>query len=216
MLRQADGILRSEGIYSSARTDVLWKQTMVTVAVAGWAYGMVMGSFGGPLQALYAALKLPMLVWVSTAVCLPNFFIVCTVLGLQRDFGSAVRGIISSQATFSICLASLAPVVVVGYLSQVDYDEARLLNGAMFAIACIAAQVTLARHFGPLIRKDPRHRRALIAWFGLYIFVGVQLAWVLRPFIGSPSIETRLFRESAWGNAYVEIYEILVRMFGQG
>jgi len=43
------------------------------------------------------------------------------------------------------------------------------------------------------------------------VFVAIQLAWVLRPFIGDPSRPTTFFRETAWGNAYVKIF---VALFG--
>lgn len=208
LLTHVDGLLRGEGIYASGRTA--WRRLLLIVVLAGAGYGAVMGSFGGrPLQALFAAVKVPVLVSVSTAVCVPNFFIVHVLLGLRDDFAAALRGIVSAQATFALTLVSLAPLTALGYLSSSDYGFARLLNGAMFLLGLSAAQITLARHYGPLIRRDPRHRRGLAAWFVLYAFVAVQLAWVLRPFIGDPDQPTRLFRESAWGNAYVEIFHIL-------
>ena len=43
------------------------------------------------------------------------------------------------------------------------------------------------------------------AWAALYVFVAIQLAWVLRPFVGSPTLPTRFFREEAWDNAYVVV-----------
>lgn len=212
-LTHVDGLLRGEGIYGSDRAATPWRQLFFIVLVAGAGYGAVMGSFGArPLQVLLAALKVPVLVAVSTAVCLPNFFIVQVTLGLRDDFTAALRGIVSAQATFALTLVSLAPITALGYLSGIDYDVARLLNGAMFLLGLIAAQITLGRHYRPLIRNNPRHRRGLLAWFVLYVFVAIQLAWVLRPFIGDPALPTRLFRESAWGNAYLEIFHILMGM----
>jgi hypothetical protein len=37
----------------------------------------------------------------------------------------------------------------------------------------------------------------------LYIFVGIQMGWVLRPFIGDPMEPVQFFRDEAWDNAYV-------------
>ena len=48
-------------------------------------------------------------------------------------------------------------------------------------------------------------------WLLIYAFVGIQMAWVLRPFIGDPHSPTHFFREGAWGNAYVEIVHIIMR-----
>ena len=46
-------------------------------------------------------------------------------------------------------------------------------------------------------------------WLGLYIFIGIQTAWVLRPFVGDPSLPTQFFREDSWSNAYVFIARLI-------
>jgi len=33
--------------------------------------------------------------------------------------------------------------------------------------------------------------------------VAIQMAWVLRPFIGSPGNPAQFFRAESWGNAFV-------------
>ena len=91
---------------------------------------------------------------------------------------------------------------------------ATALNGLMFAVASVAGQITLRRHYRPLIERNPRHRLALAAWLVLYVFVAIQLAWVLRPFIGSPGLTTSFFREGAWSNAYVELTRTLFPLLG--
>ena len=45
----------------------------------------------------------------------------------------------------------------------------------------------------------------LHAWLVLYVFVGIQMAWVLRPFVGNPGSPVAVFGEGAWGNAYVVV-----------
>ena len=62
---------------------------------------------------------------------------------------------------------------------------------------------TWARHYRPLVARNPRHRVGRAAWLFLYVFVAIQSAWVLRPFVGAPGLPTRFFREGAWSNAYV-------------
>jgi hypothetical protein len=81
----------------------------------------------------------------------------------------------------------------------------------MFAVASVTAQWVLRRRYGPLIARRPRHRLLLRAWLGIYIFVGIQMAWVLRPFVGSPDLPVQFFRKEAWGNAYEFIAHIIWR-----
>jgi hypothetical protein len=79
----------------------------------------------------------------------------------------------------------------------------------MFALGSGGAQLVLRRHYRPLIARHPRHRLLLRAWLGIYIFVGIQMGWVLRPFIGDPDQPVQFFRTESWGNAYVVVARLL-------
>ena len=81
----------------------------------------------------------------------------------------------------------------------------------MFTVASVSAQWVLRRRYAPLITRNKRHRLMLRAWLGVYAFVGIQMAWVLRPFIGQPGRPVTFFREDTWGNAYVILFEIAWR-----
>ena len=211
MIAELDGLLRAEGRYAVGRGRVPVEHLLVLLLACGFLYGAAMGSSTRALQALYSGSKVPLLLAVATLVCLPNFYVVNTLLGLRDDFAAALRGILAAQAAVAVGLLSLAPLVLVLYQSSESYRLAILGNGACFALATLVGQRVLGRHYEALIRRNPRHAIGRGAWLGLYVFVAIQLAWVLRPFVGSPGLPTRFFREAAWSNAYVEI---LRRFFG--
>ena len=165
------------------------------------------------LQAFYSGLKVPLLVAISTLVCLPNFFVVNSLLGLRDDFAAACRGILVGQAVLAAALASLAPVTVFMYVSGLRYSTAIVVNGVVFLVAACAAQIAVARHYRPLIARNRRHLTALRAWLGLYLFVAIQCAWVLRPYVGAPSMKTVFLRPNAWSNAYLVAVDDVVRQF---
>jgi hypothetical protein len=50
-------------------------------------------------------------------------------------------------------------------------------------------------------------------WLFTCSFIAVQMAWVLRPFIGSPSMTPQFFRQEAWSNAYIALARIIVNLF---
>jgi hypothetical protein len=178
--------------------------------VCGFAYGAVMGSFGGrPLQAVYSALKVPILLLATVGLSLPSFFIVNTLLGLRDDFRVAVRGILGAQAGLTIILVSLAPLTLFWYVSSNDYNLAILFNGLMFGVATAGAQVMLRRTYRPLVAKHPWQRWMLRFWMLLYAFVGIQMGWVLRPFVGDPGGAVTFFRAGAWDNAYVIVFRMI-------
>src|SRR5690606_12178620 len=134
--------------------------------------------------------KVPLLLASSTALCLPSFFVLNTLLGLRDDLFAALRGVLAAQATVAVTLLALAPVLALVYVSTDSYRHATLANGILFALATLAGQRTMNRHYRPLVAAEPRHRIARGAWLVLYVFVAIQLAWVLRPFIGWPARET--------------------------
>lgn len=180
----------------------------------GVCYGAVMGTFGGfagdrGWQILFSAMKVPMLIAVTTLLALPCFFVMNTLVGLRDDLALAIRAVIATQGAVGVILAALAPLTAVWYLGSAEYHEAILFNGVMFAVASLAGQWVLRRRYRPLIEKDARHRAMLRLWVGIYAFIGIQMGWVLRPFIGELNRTPTFFRESAWGNAYVVVWDLI-------
>ena len=214
LLSHADGLLR--GRQDQARLFRL----LAFTTLFGVFYGAVMGTFGGvrgerALQLLYSGLKVPLLLLVTFALSLPSFFVLNTLLGVRADFGRALRALVATQAVLTIVLASLAPFTALWYASSGAYRPAILFNAAMFALASFAAQGLLRRWYAPLIERNPRHRVLLRTWIVIYAFVGVQMAWVLRPFVGDPGQPTRFFRQGAWGNAYVEVARMVIEVISR-
>ena len=46
-------------------------------------------------------------------------------------------------------------------------------------------------------------------WLVIYIFVGIQMAWILRPFVGDPGVPIEFFRRESWGNAYLVVARLI-------
>lgn len=203
----ADALLRGEDDGFS-----WWRSVRYCVAF-GLLYGAAMGCFGGLggerwAQIMYSACKVPLLLIVSFCFALPPFFVMNTLLGARDDFAFVLRAILETQAGLSIVLVSLAPLTLGFYVSFTNYEAAVLFNLLMFAIASFSAQIILRRRYRWLIARRPIHQRLMWAWLACYGFVGVQMGWVLRPFIGAPNASTSFFRAGAWGN----VYEVLLSM----
>lgn len=204
MLRHVEGVLRGDGLLAP----------VLAAAWGGAVYGAVMGGFGGlsgerATQVVYSAAKVPILLAATTALALPSFYVLNALAGLRPDFPAALRAVVGSQGAVGVVLASLAPYTAVWYASTADYAEAIVFNGVMFAVASWAAQRALRRRYARLIARNPRHRAVMRAWLFVYAFVGIQMGWVLRPFVGTPGARPTFFREGAWGNAYVVVAETL-------
>ncbi len=211
---------------------------LAAIVLAGAVYGGVMGTFQLtslarlPLVA-FSAFKVPILIVLTTAICLPAYFVLNTILGLREDFPRALRAVLIGQTAQAIALASLAPLVLVAYASGVTHGQAQLASALNFLLATGVGQVVLIRHYRVLIREDgemPRaagrgasgggeanggrgakHRIMLWTWVVIYAFVGIQLGWILRPYIGVPGLPVQFFREDAFSNAYVYFLRLILR-----
>jgi hypothetical protein len=170
-------------------------------------YGAVMGTFTGlspgkSLQIVYSATKVPLLLLVTFGISLPSFFVISHAARpaqrLAADDGGFARRAGGAQRDPGFPGAADDRVVPLVRRLQL----AILFNALMFAVASGASQVILRRHYRELIARNGRHRLMLRVWLVTYVFVGIQMGWVLRPFIGSPLQPVTFFREGAWSNSY--------------
>lgn len=209
LLFHADQLLR-QGASCAAPLRLL----ATIVLIGGICYGGIMGTFTGVAgerawMVVFAAIKVPLLLLSTFSIALPSFFVLNTLLGVRGDFAVALRALLASQATLAIVLAALAPYTVLWYASSVAYNKAILFNGLMFAASSVTAQLLLNRSYRPLVARNRRHRLLLRVWILLYIFVGIQMAWILRPFVGDPNMPVQFFRSDTWGNAYLIVGRML-------
>ena len=158
---------------------------------------------------MYSAVKVPFLMMTTFLLSLPSFFVLNTLFGLRDDFARVVRALIATQAGLTVILSALAPFTAFWYISGSGYATAILFNGMMFAIASFSAQWMLRREYMPLVEANPKHRWMLRTWIVIYVFVGIQMGWVLRPFIGDPQAPVQFFREGSWSNAYVFVVQMI-------
>ena len=194
-------------------------QLLGFIVAFGLCYGAVMGTFGGIsgerlLQVVYSAVKVPLLLLATFVLSLPSFFVLNTLFGVAEDFAESLRALLATQAGLTIILAAFAPFTALWYASFDHYRMAILFNALMFGLASLGAQVLLRRLYRPLIERDARHRVLLRIWLVVYAFVGIQMGWLLRPFVGHPGIATGFFREDTWGNAYVKVVEMVMEGVG--
>jgi hypothetical protein len=215
VLAETDDFLRAAGRFDPTR----WTERPVwwlLVIVLGFApvYGGMMGSFNldSPeriWQVVFSALKVPLLLLATGLLCLPGFFVLNTLLGLRDDFRESAQAILAGQAGLSIALASLSLLTRFWYFSTSSYRAALLFNAGMFTLATIAGQIVMLRYYRVLIRRNRRHQTMLYAWMVMYAFVGIQMGWVLRPFVGSPGLKVSFFRAEPFSNAYVVVARLI-------
>ena len=226
-----DHVLRRRNMRGSSASGVVpWWRVTALVMTCGPVCGFGIGSYNYVMghttfaqqfpQMVYSAIKMPLLIAMTLVIALPSFFVINSLLGLRDDFMAALRGIVSAQAGLTIILASLLPLTLFSYVAlatfNASYSLAVLFNAAMFGLASISAQVLLRGYYSPLIQRDPKHRLLVRLWIFVYAFVGIQAAYTMRPFIGSPGKPTTFFRTESFENAYVKIFELINNVLHNG
>jgi hypothetical protein len=79
-----------------------------------------------------------------------------------------------------------------------------LIETAMIAFAGIAANIRLIQLLRALSGQHTVARRILCAWLIGNLFLGSQLAWIGRPFVGSPGLPVQFLREDAFEGSFFE------------
>ena len=190
------------------------------IIIGGGIYGAVMATFSFEpdrvLQLLYGALKVPMLFGITMLLAVPGFYVLNSLRGLGGDFPKVFALLIDYQIAVVIVLVSLSPITALTTLTTADsgYGLLQLWNAGVFLLAASLAQWKFSRDYQGLIRRDQRHRLLLRVWTVLYAFVGIQMGWTLRPFIGAPGSEVAFLRDSDLDNAYVELTKLFTRALG--
>lgn len=217
LIVEIERVLRADHHHPSDAGSCLLRM-LAFILIGGAIYGVFMGSFGGfthdrAWQVLYSAIKVPLLLLVTFGLSLPSFFVLNTLMGLRSDIREAIQSLLAAQASMGLILAALSPYVGFWYASFSDYNGAILFNGFLFAIASIGAQFVLKQHYRRLIERNAKHRWLLLFWLVIHVFIGIQMGWVLRPFVGSPGMEVQFFRQESWGNAYMVVARLISNSF---
>lgn len=214
LFRQADDLLRDRHGSAGPEQPMSIATLARTLVIFGAFYGGVMGAFGGLAgdriaQVAVSGAKVPFLLLATFALSVPSFYVLNALFGLAADFPYALRALLATQAGLTVILASFAPFTAFWYASSADYDSAVLFNALMFGLASLAAQGLLRRRYQPLIARNRRHRTLVRAWVVIYAFVGIQMGWLLRPFIGAPNQPVQFFRSGTWDNAYIVVARLV-------
>ncbi|MCE5230940.1 hypothetical protein LLG95_15285 [bacterium] len=220
--RQVDYLLtHPHSLMESMRRDDpnLPQIALILISIAiimGAIYGAVMGatnflqgstlSLGAKVTLMFiTAIKVPVLLMGVGAIVYSPIYVSNAFMGERHSWRQVLVLLVSATAITCTVLASMATVAFFFSVTSTTYDFIKLLHVAIFAYAgTIGLQYMLGsiRWMAP---ARPRASKGLIAlWLLLYIFVGVQLAWVLRPFVGSPGEKFEVFRPRS-GNFYESV-----------
>ncbi len=187
----------------------------LSILVLSAIYGATMGIYGSGLQILYSAMKVPMLLLVSLYVSVPSYYVLYSLLGGKRTLGQTVMLLLLGFTVMSTVLIALVPVnlffILTSPRSHGTHDFMALLNIAIFALGGFFALTYFVKGAETLYRGSSENwKPAFILGSIILMFVGTQLAWVLRPFFNYYA----LFIRPIEGNFYTAVVDLLMRSTG--
>jgi hypothetical protein len=183
-----------------------------------------MGWWRDPLQGLYVAVKFPLIILL---VVLGNALLnamLAPLLGLNIGFRQSLLAILMSFAIVAAILGAFSPLTAFvvwnappmtpDVKSTPTYGFIKLLHVVVIAFAGIAGNVRLFQLLTQLGGSKRVAKRVLFTWLAVNLFLGSQLTWIARPFIGSPQLPVAFLREGALhGNFYENVFVTLTGLF---
>jgi hypothetical protein len=220
-LRADAAILRDWVV--SRETGLLWVCVAAIIAGAG-IYGFVIGSWRDAAQAAYTAIKLPLVLLLTTAGNGMLNGMLAPLLGLNVTFKQSLVLVLFSFSIASLILGALAPVALFivwntpplsagTRLTSAEYGLLQLVLAAFVALAGISGNLKLMPVLRQWTRSCQAAQRVLLAWLAANLFLGSQIAWVLRPFIWDPAGPSQFIgRQYFRGSFFETVFEAARRL----
>jgi hypothetical protein len=195
------------------------------IVIGAGLYGATVGWWRAPLQALYTAIKFPLIILLTAASNSMLNAMLAPLLGLNIPFRQSSLAILMSFTIAGAILGSFAPIVAFiiwnsppispnAWVSSGPYNFILLTFVVVIAFAGITANLRLLQLLRHLGGRSNVAFRVLCAWLMGNLFFGTQLSWILRPFIGAPGLPVQFLREHAFkGNFYETIFHTILRVF---
>jgi hypothetical protein len=208
-------VQQSTGLLEKMR--ILLTATFIALAL----YGVLLGSTHSLWQSASSAVKLPLLFLTTLLICTPVLYILNILFGANQRLSQSIVLALASISLTAILLLSLAPVTLFFILTAPNsYQFFKLLNVLFFTTSGIIGTSCLRQGI-KIVWADEAgvdgaiKSQSLMFWLWLisYSFVGSQVAWTIRPFVGYPGVPFEVFRQFG-GNFYTNILTSLGEILG--
>jgi len=190
------------------------------IVVGCGLYGATIGLWRSPLQAVYVAMKIPLVILLTAAANAALNGMLAQLLGMGLSFRQTSLAIVMSFAVAAIILASLSPLVLFLLVNtpplSSDGHGGDVMLVALVAAIAFAGVVANVRLLG-LLEYVSRRRtvalQTLLAWLVGNLVLGSQFAWVLRPYIGPADLPVEFLRAEPWrGNFFEALASAVLRL----
>lgn len=183
---------------------------------------------GGWMQLVACVVKLPALFLLTLLVTFPSLYVFNALVGTRLSFAAVLRLLVAAIVVNLSVAASLGTILAFFTLSTTSYHFMVLLNVILLAISgCVGLGFLLQtlKRLSPTGITVPLNdeeesappasaaNTIFYVWIFIYSLVGMQMGWLLRPFIGKPDAPFEWFR-TRQGNFFQGLFDNIQRMIG--
>lgn len=217
------GEARTFSVWSAEWNTRRFAAQIALIILGAGCYGAAMGWWRAPEQALFVAIKFPLIILLTA---LGNALIngmLAPLLGLNIPFRQSFSAVVMSFAITAAILGAFSPLIAFmtwnapplspQAVAGPAYSLIKLVHVAVIAFAGIVGNARLFQLLVSLGGGRAVARRVLFAWLAGNLFLGAQLSWILRPFIGMPTLPVEFIRTGALrGNFYENVLASLLQI----
>lgn len=204
-----------------------WRYAVILIVIifaSSGIYGATVGLWRSSEQALYTSIKIPALILLTCGGNAVLNGMLAQLLGSALSFRQNWTAILLSFAAASVILCAFAPIALFVLFNTPALAAANALTGHS---VMLLTHVFLIAYAGVLgnrlllcllkrLNSDAIARRVLLSWLGGNLLLGSQIAWILRPFIGSPNLAVQFLRpDPLRGNFYEAVWRAFTHLLSQ-
>lgn len=190
---------------------------LLLLTLLAFLYGFVMGIYHSFLQGIVAGVKVTVLLLLALLICFPAFFIVQYILGSALKLHQMVSIVLSGFTLMTAIMLSFAPIVIIFLLTGSNYYFLQLLHIGIFIFSGAFGMSTIVKALKYSCEKKNVYPQTGVVvfrfWVVILAFVGIQLAWNFRPFLGDRGQPFELFRDYE-GNFYAALLYSVNQLVG--
>jgi hypothetical protein len=191
-------------IRANVNIAAILKTMVATIAITMAIVGAALGSYRGGVQIAYAAVKLPLVLLGTAALSAPALTAIGRAAGRRSRLVPDLALVMSALAFGSLLLVAGTPLILLGRAIDLSYHEMILMTVTLFGIAGLAALGMVIHAVSvEALRDGSRGWRTAV--FGLcivFVTIGGQLSWALRPYLVRPRTEDIPFVRAKEGSLF--------------
>ena len=170
---------------------------MLFIVFSSAIYGAVLAGWRSPLLSLYVAIKLPILLLGTTGLVAVLNWSLATAFKSGMTFRQVMIVTYGSMGVACWILLGLVPVT--GFFTfavtpagntartlRLSHNCLLLTHIILIACAGVIGSAALRNGLASVVSPDCDPIKLYWSWMAPFVFVGCQLSWILRPFVGSP------------------------------